>query len=128
MCIRDSAGDVVKPARIINDKNITNEWMIKNKHIPFNSVGYPSDRDDTAMWNSRGSLLKFVSPLTVETNIRIARGASGSPLFDRDNNVIGIIHSTSTDTSPITRRSFADLFTGSNHEFLKENISSLKDK
>ncbi|MGM0309733.1 hypothetical protein IGK15_002858 [Enterococcus sp. AZ045] len=103
-----SIGDVVTPAKYVNDP-------ITTVGTPIRVIGYPGDKPWATMWESKG-----VS--TTETTNRIYYNAStfggnsGSPVFNTQNEVIGI------HFGAVSGENMAVRFKPSIYEFIRENV------
>lgn len=89
-------GEVVQPAKIKDANGIHQSWIENNPNNRFSVVGYPGDKDLNTMWIGEGSLLFFIGredPLKFYGNMPGAPGSSGSPVFDENNEVVGIVYS-----------------------------------
>ncbi|MRI72994.1 trypsin-like serine protease [Enterococcus mundtii] len=101
-------GDVVTPAKYINNPTTT-------VGTPIRVIGYPGDKPWATMWESKG-----VS--TTETTNRIYYNAStfggnsGSPVFNNQNEVIGI------HFGAVSGENMAVRFKPSIYEFIRENV------
>lgn len=82
------------------------------------TVGYPGDKKYGTLWNSQGTIiqnedgfLSFTAP--------IAGGASGSPLFNANNQFIGLANASTDDSkNPMT---FGFLFDSKIRAFIEQN-------
>ena len=92
-------GDVVNPARVKSGEYITPDWLKNHKSEVFHTAGYPSDKNPRGpqdMWYSDGQILDYTDGnirIKFRSNIIGAAGISGSPLFDRNEQVVGIVNS-----------------------------------
>lgn len=89
-------GDIVQPAKIKSADNITQEWIDNNKDKKFFIAGYPGNKDKNKMWHAEGKLKFFIGgndPLKFYGDIPAAPGNSGSPVFNANNEVVGIVYS-----------------------------------
>ena len=114
-------GKVVTPGRLVNESQITSEWIKKKPSTLFHTAGYPGDRDKRYMWYSDGGLLD-IRGLEVDGAFKAYPGASGSPIFDQDNNIIGIVRAY----APKNKDASGLLFRGELLDFLKENSIDVK--
>lgn len=107
-----SIGDLVTPAKYVNAP-------VTTVGIPIRVIGYPGDKPWATMWESKG-----VS--TTETTNRIYYNAStfggnsGSPVFNDQNEVIGIHFGS------VSGENMAVRFKPSIYEFIRENIEPQK--
>jgi V8-like Glu-specific endopeptidase len=105
-------GDLVTPAKYVNDP-------VTTVGTPIRVIGYPGDKPWATMWESKG-----VS--TTETTNRIYYNAStfggnsGSPVFNDQNEVIGI------HFGAVSGENMAVRFKPSIYEFIRENIEPQK--
>jgi len=103
-----SIGEVVTPAKIVNNPSTS-------VGVPITVTGYPGDKPFGTMWESKG-----VS--TTETTNRIYYNAStfggnsGSPVFNEQNEVIGI------HFGAVKGENIAVRFKPSIYKFIQENI------
>ncbi len=98
-----NVGEVVQQAAIIDAGFIDKKWLEtseNNLHI----AGYPSLGDRNIMWGSDGKILDFAfnSNRTYKSDILASPGASGSPLFNKNNQVVGINSSFYADDPKIS--------------------------
>lgn len=98
-----NVGEVVQQAAIIDAGFIDKKWLEtseNNLHI----AGYPSLGDRYIMWGSDGKILDFAfgSNRTYKSDILASPGASGSPLFNKNNQVVGINSSFYADDPKIS--------------------------
>lgn len=107
-----SIGDIVTPAKYVNDP-------VTTVGTPIRVIGYPGDKPWATMWESKG-----VS--TNETTNRIYYSAStfggnsGSPVFNDQNELIGI------HFGAVSGENIAVRFKPSIYEFLRTNVEPQK--
>lgn len=77
-----SVGDVVQPATLKDASAVT-------KDMPITVTGYPGDKSLATMWESKGQILN-TNTSEFEYNASTFGGNSGSPVFNENNEVIGI--------------------------------------
>ncbi|PHK48534.1 trypsin-like serine peptidase [Staphylococcus edaphicus] len=77
-----TVGDVVQPATLKADSTLT-------ENTPITVTGYPGDKSLATMWESKGDILK-VNGSEFTYNASTFGGNSGSPVFNKSNEVIGI--------------------------------------
>ncbi|WP_375179640.1 trypsin-like peptidase domain-containing protein [Enterococcus rotai] len=105
-------GDLVTPAKYVNNPVTTVGTSIR-------VIGYPGDKPWATMWESKGAS-------TTETTNRIYYNAStfggnsGSPVFNDQNEVIGI------HFGAVSGENMAVRFKSSIYEFIRENIEPQK--
>lgn len=111
---------VVNPAKIVNANYIDEEWIKNSTDNQFHIAGYPGNKDRNIMWGSDGKLLKYVfnSNRIYEADIISVPGNSGSPLFNKNNEVVGIISSTYGHT---TNHAGGFLFKDDLYDFIMAN-------
>ncbi|MBF0778532.1 trypsin-like serine peptidase [Streptococcus cuniculi] len=104
----------IKPFVLADNKII--DKVKANQSI--RTVGYPGDKDYGSLWNSQGTILekdgnflKFTAP--------IAGGSSGSPLFNEDNQLIGLSNASTDDIN--NPMSFGFLFDSKIRDFIEKN-------
>ncbi|WP_165626472.1 trypsin-like serine peptidase [Streptococcus equi] len=61
------------------------------------TVGYPGDKDYGTLWDSQGVITERDGTF-LSFNAPIAGGSSGSPLFNKDNQLIGLANASNEDT------------------------------
>lgn len=110
---------VVAPAKLVNANYIDEQWMLTDEN-KMHTAGYPGNRQRNVMWGSNGKLLKygFNNNRIYVANIDTAPGASGSPLFNKDNEVVGI---NSSSYGPPTNESGGFLFKDDLYDFIINN-------
>lgn len=77
-----SVGDVVQPATLQDASNVS-------KDMPITVTGYPGDKSLATMWESKGEILANKDNI-LTYNASTYGGNSGSPLFNDNNEVIGL--------------------------------------
>lgn len=77
-----SVGDVVQPATLKDASAVT-------KDMSITVTGYPGDKSLATMWESKGQILN-TNTTEFEYNASTFGGNSGSPVFNENNEVIGI--------------------------------------
>ena len=77
-----SVGDVVQPATLQDASNVS-------KGAPITVTGYPGDKSLATMWESKGEILANNSNI-LTYDASTYGGNSGSPLFNENNEVIGL--------------------------------------
>ncbi|MCE5522916.1 trypsin-like peptidase domain-containing protein [Staphylococcus pseudintermedius] len=110
---------VVKPANIANANFINKDWM-KTEQNNLHIAGYPGNRNTNMMWGSSGHLLDyaFKSDRIFVADFDGYPGSSGSPVFDSQNQVIGIHNS---DYGTDSGRTGGFLFKDDLYEFIVNN-------
>ncbi|MGT2949898.1 hypothetical protein BU202_01060 [Streptococcus cuniculi] len=84
------------------------ETVNKTKVADFvRAVGYPGDKERGTLWDSHGTI-KEIDGNFLTYDALIASGSSGSPLFNKDGELIGIANASTDDTENPT--SFGLLF------------------
>lgn len=78
----ESVGDVVQPAILKDASKVA-------KDMPITVTGYPGDKSLATMWESKGQILNS-NTAEFEYNASTFGGNSGSPVFNENNEVIGI--------------------------------------
>lgn len=85
---------LVAPANITNANHIDEQWLTTSEN-QFHIAGYPGDREKEVMWGSNGKINELLgnAKYFYSSNISAYPGSSGSPLFDKNNRVVGILNS-----------------------------------
>lgn len=110
---------VVTPAKIVNANYIDEQWMKTNEN-QMRIVGYPGNRDRNIMWGSSGKLLRYAfnSNRIYAADIASSSGASGSPLINNNNEVVGI---NSSSYGAPSNESGGFLFKDDLYDFIMNN-------
>ncbi|PTI79249.1 hypothetical protein BU098_14285, partial [Staphylococcus xylosus] len=110
---------VVAPANIGNANYIDDQWLTTSNN-KFHIAGYPGNREKEVMWGSNGKLTGLLgdSKRFYSSDIAAATGSSGSPLFDENNQVVGILNSGHDNESNET---FGFLFKDDLFDFIINN-------
>ncbi|WP_281198842.1 trypsin-like serine peptidase [Staphylococcus schleiferi] len=98
-----NVGEVVKPANIVDADFIDKNWL-GTANNQLHIAGYPNLGDRNIMWGSDGKILDFAfnSNRTYKSDILASPGASGSPLFNKNNQVVGINSSFYADDPKVS--------------------------
>lgn len=84
-----------------------------------NTVGYPGDKEEGTLWDSRGKILMFGGNF-LTYDAFISGGNSGSPLFNEDGKVIGLSNASNDETEDEII-SFGFLLTDEVYTFIENN-------
>lgn len=107
-----SIGDIVTPAKYVNDP-------VTTVGTPIKVIGYPGDKPWATMWESKGvSTTKTTN--RIYYNASTFGGNSGSPVFNDQNEVIGI------HFAAVSGENMAVRFKPSIYEFIRKNIEPQK--
>ena len=102
-----SIGEVAEIAKTSNGDDIKEESKIT-------IVGYPGDKDYGSLWISEGKVLEKIENL-LRVDAFAFSGNSGSPVYNENGDVVGVINSEAGTES------FATLF-GDDFGFVEDNI------
>lgn len=83
------------------------------------AVGYPGDKEEGTLWDSQG-IITDINGNFLTYNAPIAGGSSGSPLFNEQDELIGLANASTEDLENPT--SFGLLFDTNIRSFINEHL------
>lgn len=96
------------------------ETVNKTKVSDFiRAIGYPGDKEHGTLWDSQGTIQKIDGNF-LTYNAPIASGSSGSPLFNKNDELIGLANASTDDLKNPT--SFRLLFDTTLRSFIDQHL------
>lgn len=116
---KKQVGEIVRPANI-KKANFMDEAWFKTSANQLHIAGYPGGKPNDTMWKSTGKITGygFNNNRIYKATIKSQPGASGSPLFNQKNEIVGI---NSSNYGEEIRLSGGFLFKDDLYDFLIAN-------